>query len=458
MSDGNRSTGGTKSFALTPAEKEYLESGVTGSYRRSQLESRVEEKARSLPGRIGRLADDVETLAENGYLSGEDGQVIWRVLLADALDVSSGDVEGGVTEWNTGAVPRTPVTEFGRQMGNLTHELLHTSEQSDIFEVITHLVFGFAQGVYVDHIKAGVVEEHGVDEIMSNLVADVESLAGEAEERREAFFDAGQFQNNVEARRRARSSFERHVRQVLHEAGIVDQPPRSLEAILENRQSQSESSNGPSEDAEVVESMEEYQQAMRPKATSLVQRTVGHLILNDVDSDSLPNTWGASMEFWTEHDPNDFDPEEFATADEVLEVFETKQIHWRVLLERQVRDDRNWVKERSWRGVDASKILELIHLHEPISSAAINDRLEARKDYTAQVTRLARDLAGENSETRDTKEELPLVTGNKTGWQLTEYGQILASYWFDHDHWSVDALPEPQIEAGIDLLSDAEIE
>ena len=334
--------------------------------------------------------------------------------------------------------------------------LLRNPSELEYPTIITQLVYGFIQGIYINHRLAADVEEYGIDGVVSPFLEGVQTFAQKAENERESYSLIGDTTDNFAERSKARTALKHHVKEVLHNNGIVDEPPRTLTKELERKQDEITTEHEPAEEAELVESMKEYQRSMWG-GLSVAERTQGHLMIQDIESDQIPNTAGASTQFWAEHDPSSFDPEKFAPPDRVLEIFESNHIQERESLERRIQRDIEILEELSWRGVDADDIFRLIHQHEPIPSEVLNQHLESRKQHTAQITRLARDLSGEDHETRDTWDELPIVSGDRDGWKLTEYGKTLAIYWLDHNHWSIDAIPDNDVNRGIDALLASEL-
>lgn len=450
MPHGNRSSGGPTSYALTTAEREYLKDGTTGGYRESRLESRIEEKAEALPSRFDRLLEDVELLKESGQLDEEIGEATWQEMLTTALKPPQEFSAAEMTEVRPGFLPTTSLTAFARRFGNLMHHLLRNPETTEYSVIIKQLIFGFMQGLYIEQLTVKSIEEKGIDGIVTSMCNDISELAKEVEEKRESFFGKG-FGDALDERRRADTALNRHVRQTLYDAGILEEQPNSLKAEIE--ESGIDQTEKSSEEVEIIQSEEDLQETMWDQ--SLIRRTVGHLRAEKVDSDSIPGTGGAWTDFWSQHNATTFNPEESFPPTKIIEIFEQKRILGRILLEKRIRSDVDDLEEQSWRGVEAVGVVRSIHQHGPSSSSAINEILDSRKDHTAQITRLARDLSGEDHKTRETWEELSLIKGDKTEWELSPYGQVLATYAFDYNHLFIDVLEDKLVDRGIDVLLDA---
>ena len=146
MSESNRSSGGTESLALTTAERAYLESGITGGYRQSTIESRIEEKTESLSARLNRLVEDIEILSESDQLREDTKTAAWENILMEASDASLQDSEGEITDLQPASAPSTPLTEFGKNIGNMIHHLLRNPSELEYPTIITQLVYGFYSG------------------------------------------------------------------------------------------------------------------------------------------------------------------------------------------------------------------------------------------------------------------------------------------------------------------------
>lgn len=441
MSDDSRSTGRPSSLALTTAEKEYLRSGETGGYRASRLDSQIREKRRCIPDRVNRLVGDVECMNENAPTSEKQRAQLWRDVLAQALDDEQPSSE--TTELRDGVVPKSPAMAFGRQLGQLTSSLLYASDGADLKKQVTHLTLGFLMGAYLDNLSAGYVDRNGLNQVLSLLVDDVGNLADSVAERRRSFMQGLSFVNDIEHREMARDALEDHVRTVLNQRGLAAQEE------LQQESAEVEVLDEPPEDYEIADAEDFF--LTLASDVPLVERVVGHLMNQDSGTESAPNTYGADQDFWANHDAETFDPEKFVTADEIEHVFRHRRIRGRAELEERIAEDIGKLDDKKWRGVSAREVFRLIHEGENLSSAEINERLDSRKKYTGQVTTLASDLSGKEYSAPNW-DGIPLVTGEKDGWALSEYGEIVAELMFENQYRLVEKLPDETVNTGIDIL------
>lgn len=77
--------------------------------------------------------------------------------------------------------------------------------------------------------------------------------------------------------------------------------------------------------------------------------------------------------------------------------------------------------------VSATDVLPAVVEDGPLPSRELADRVDDSRDYTASTTRLAKDLAGYDTDSRDDAvavwTDQPLLTGDREGWVATEYGK-----------------------------------
>lgn len=454
MGSDDHSTGGTKSYALTKSEREFLQTGETGGYRESTLNQRVQQKTVLLPERLERLKQDIELLAENERLDEEQGTEVWQDLLVKADGTQERDKIHAITELQGGIFPSTPAIELGRNVGKLLYHLVQFDDGSEWHDQIAHLVIGFIEGIYVDELSVRALDKVGIDGAVADLTDTVRGLSKEVESKREPatkMFES--MRANHEKTKAFRLEAKQNVRKCLSEENVPGVEYTTLRDRM-NEASSKEQSEG-QEETEILTS-ETLEEATADSATSVAERTYAHLVAEEVEADGVPGTVQASLVF-SSFDVSESSPDEFASHDRIMDVFERKRILGRIMLEKEVREDIRDLESQHWRGVEATEILGVVQEKEPISTDEIARNLDSRKSYTSQVTRLARALAGHEYELHDTWKTLPLLEGDKSGWQLTDYGEVVATYTFDYDSWTIDALPDSIVEQGIDELLDAEV-
>jgi hypothetical protein len=136
---------------LTESERKYVETGeISGSYRPSQMESRVKEKIDLLPTRIRSLCNDVELLFEEDYLGPEDWRYGWFDLLDIHQPMQQNKLKTSFTRFldEEGLSLATAPDEFGYDLGVMARRLMLHPAMVEHGDVLADMVWGFLQGVY----------------------------------------------------------------------------------------------------------------------------------------------------------------------------------------------------------------------------------------------------------------------------------------------------------------------
>ncbi|WP_227380928.1 hypothetical protein [Haladaptatus halobius] len=462
MPEENRSSGGPKSLALSTAEKEYLSSGTVGGYRKSRLQNRVNSKAVALPERFSRLVDDADLISKSDYLDDEIKRQLWEVLLRETTPDYIETPEKRPLQLSTKVRPQTPVQDIGRFIGGFAHDVLRFPSEVEYEELLAHVIFGFVKGVYIDTLIAGRADQNGIDVETEEILERVQSLAVNVEEHRESMSDQKENAHlHSQKWQETRNQVRREIRRILSEEELIDSP-QSLRERLKERQTDEDSLHKDESEAEGdgrdFLTVEKLHEKAKSSSRDIEEKTMWHLMDAKIESDDIPGTFGATTAFQQKYNVDEFDIDEFVTQDRVLNIFTARRIPGRVGLDLWLESDSSKIKSHRWRGVDAIDIFTTIYEKNGGSSAEIAKEIGSRSQKTSLVTRIARDLAGDDQyPNREVWDQLPILQGERKEWHLTSYGEVLGYYQFDHDHWSIDAIPDSIIYQGIDELLKAKI-
>ncbi|WP_458210968.1 hypothetical protein [Haladaptatus sp. NG-SE-30] len=462
MSEENRSSGGPKSLALSTAEKEYLSNGTVGGYRKSRLQNRANSKAIALPERFSRLVDDADLISKSDYLDDEIKRQLWEGLLQETTPDYIETPEKRPLQLSTKVRPQTPVQDIGRYIGGFAHDVLRFPSEVEYEELLAHVIFGFVKGVYIDTLIAGRVDQHGIDVETEQILERVQSLAVNMEEQRMSMSDQREKAHlHSQKWEETRNQVRRVIRRILSEEELIDSP-QSLRERLKERQGDEDSLQKDENEAKGDEgdllTAEKLHEKMKNSSRDIEEKTMWHLMDAETESDDIPGTFGATTAFQQKYNVDEFDIDEFVSHERVLNIFTTRRIPGRVGLDLWLESDSSKLKSHRWRGVEAIDVFKTIYEQNGGSSAEIAKEIGSRSQKTSLVTRIARDLAGdEQYPDREVWDQLPVVQGKPKEWQLTSYGEILGYYQFDHDHWSIDAIPNSIIYQGIEDLLKAKV-
>jgi len=157
---------------------------------------------------------------------------------------------------------------------------------------------------------------------------------------------------------------------------------------------------------------------------------VYHLMDAHTASGHPPGTIGQWRAFWKEHGPiEEFDVEVFVTPDRVASIIAERRLVERRQLRNTIKADAELLVDKIWRGTPAADVLPTIVDEGPISSREVADSVHGSSDHEGAVTRLAKDLAGQECESRpeyvDVWDERPLLRGDPREWKPTAYGKAV---------------------------------
>jgi len=418
MSDDDSSGNfGRPAYTLTDAERTYLQTGDTGSYRESVLDEKIEEKTKRLGQRINNLLRDVELLRP-------DQRDAWRDPWLDFLgrDPPSPAPEysrrGEVTDitakeasddalWRAYTYGRredhwretSAASEVGGDLARLAHQLtIYPWQEGDEVkpelkdDIHVELVWGFIRTLLVDTRIAGTAMREGREERMDALMSELVERHEAGYERDRDFFDERE-QRKKRTRKwgKVESEMQNRIEEILHEEGI-------LTCNL----------GGDTTD--------------NPRAI-MVDRVLGLIFSELVDSEYGPISAGLRDDFRAEYGPvEEVDIGDIVTRERVLDAVEQNRLLLEGELKAIYREDRDFLEDTIVRDLDPVAVLEEVHEQPAPSSVEIASTLDTRK---ALVTEACNKLSGETEFASPGWSGEHVVTGSPSGWELTPYGHLL---------------------------------
>lgn len=412
----------SKNRPLSDAERSYLEDGTaSGTYRPHELENRIEEKVEALPDRLEAVFEDVRLLAEGYFesvppeereevevgepvpgehyrpLDTDKGYRAWLKLMGFDDEPTKQAIvdEFSYTAGGYGSAPAA----FGARLGEMANRLMRWPEFGSIEteDVIADLVWGFLAGVHFHHRLAGDVTEDVVREDAAEIIQRVEHRADVYANSRSEPSGLASAAAELSKRTETRNEMAERVVDILLKDLPVETPSIQSELAARN-------------DSEVGE---------------FCFDVVDHLADAHV-ADAHPlgsaHQWDA---FYDEYGPaEEFDVEEFVTADRVASIIRERRLAERHQLRATLDSDAEALTTKKWRGPHATDVLPEIVEEGPISSRDVAVEVMGSSDYAGSVTRLAKDLAGQDCDARseETWEDRPILRGDPRGWEATAYG------------------------------------
>lgn len=449
MSDSSRSRGGPPSYALTQAEREFLRSGETGGYRKSRLESQIQSKLHDQPARLVRLAEDIELLADR-----IDTDVRQHFLSGISTYPIQQDEPLKPTELHGRSMLRSPYSELGRELGDLIHQIIQPTRHDDEHDILSQIVFGFISGTFIDHLPIKEIDQKGFEHFIREVMENCSEFASEIDDQRLTYPEWSEENQEITQRwDMKKNEIESNVRHILTEADVLYKEDTDL---LSDPGEWDDLLSNPDK---IRNQREEYRNS---RSYKVVDETVNYLIADNIDPEfvagsltysTAPGSAGNWAAFMDSNDIDSFTVDEFASEERVLEIFRKFRIKGRIQLKSRLVSDADRLQHHHWRGVDAINIIDELRSGEtPLSSREIAISMESRKNRVSQVTAAAHALAGNPYKNQITWDETPLLKGDKTGWELTEYGDLLATY-ISLDSLAYDPLadlPEKSVRVVID--------
>jgi hypothetical protein len=429
------------------------------------METRIETKINRLGYRIDHLLADIFLLDANDYLTEETWKDGWVGLLGfDEYPVQPSTRRKRVTELTDIKEPRkdseiveacrmasgtdteigrpiSSTTEFGRDIGELARKLSLAPGEMDEDEVLQDIAYGFIEGLYFDHRPAGLgnqlmqQRQKYINEIISALQKQFEhQLTYDrewAELEREWRVQGDLWDEH-------RTEMISRLREILNEAPEPIIPRRSISKfcsrVLENRGDTNSEETGINE-------------------SGIDCRDLLFLMIDtSTESDHPVGSAGHWGDFQTAYGSADqFEPEEFIQYDRVVSLIEEWKVLKRNILYRHCQTDAERIREKKARGLDALDVFSAVHNSKSsITSKQIAREIGSETSYQGQVTQICTDLANREWEKR------PVLSGSKDGWELTDYGRLLAECMFEESQSVLMRTFGPAI--GTDLIIQAATE
>lgn len=412
----------SKNTPLSDAEREYLEDGTaSGSYRPHELKNQIEEKVEALPDRLEAVFEDVRLLAKGHFESAppEEREEVEESKPVPGEHYQPLDTDEGYRAWlelmgfddeptkqaivdefsyTTGGYGSAPAS-FGAKLGEMANRLMRWPEFGGVEneDVIADLVWGFLAGIHFHHRLVGDVTEEVVREDAADIIQRVEHRADVYANSRSEPSGLAKTTAELSKRTETRNEMAERVADVLLEDLSVETPTIQSELAARN-------------DSEAGEFFFDV---------------VDHLADAHV-ADAHPlgsaQQWEA---FYDEYGPvEEFDVGEFVTADRVASIIRERRLAERHQLRATLDSDAEALATKKWRGAHVTDVLPKIVEEGAISSRDVADEVLGSSDYGGSVTRLAKDLAGEDCDARseDTWEDRPILCGDSRGWEATAYG------------------------------------
>ena len=372
----------SKPFQLTEREFEFLElkSGIeeeeipdSWGYRPYELEERVTDKGERLPKRIELLLEDVRMLDEYEFF--ERGE--WDEMLLDLVDV--GTLHSESFGYGDPGDDEYRIAATGEILGQMLDRLIPAEFVDSASKA--NITWGFIQGFWFsnDIDAPASYRDRNLDTVLNQVSEQASSQLKEAEK---AETDANEWYMELN---REREETHRYIQDILETYGIVS----------ENR--------------------------------------ISNLFASSIARELAPDNQPYS---------GDFSFKECFDAKSVL----NEVIDQRLLEQRQlgkiVREDKSRLVKKSGRSADPVDVLVEVATTGADSSRNIarniqTDMQKPRRDWTAGVTEVARDLAGQRTPQERIEREIwnehPLLQGSSERWNTTDYGYILGTYLSNQD-------------------------
>jgi hypothetical protein len=396
-----------KCYRLLDTERAYLEEGTaTGSYRDHELKERATEKVELLSDRFEHLFVDTELLErrfqeESNLLATEEGFQAWCRLMG-LEGATRGEVEEALSFGRSqrGSAP----ADFGAELGKTVDRLMRWPEFGDVTEedIVADLVWGFLRGLQFDRRVAGEVTGARVQD-------DTDEIIGRVAERVDTFTESLDTDSTPGFLLRQRS--RQNKRQ--------EMTTRVQDLLVEDH-----SKDGEKLATEIAKRHEEDED----EVSDFARQVVGHIMDGAVDGDQTIGSFGQFQSFWDRYGPaEEFDTGEIVTESKVYSVIEERRLDEKHELKRELEREAEALADKGRKGIPAADVLPLIVEDGPLSSKEIATQVADSRNHAASVTRLAKDLAGDESGSTLDGPKIwtarPLLAGDPSGWETTEYGK-----------------------------------
>lgn len=355
-----------KIFRLLESDYDYLHGDDT-NYSNSDMEDRVLEKVDLIPKRIESLRYDVSWLNDEGYFEGER----WHSRVGGLFQQSEDLTGKSVLATNEQA--RT----LGHDLGIIANYLIAGVDELDDPQIRQQIVWGFIERFYP--ISSSWSDDEEVE--MEELTDFIEQAHQKRQDR--LWEDIKEFEERQDIAR----EMQLHILRSFEDERIALPEVTSIPDYERNR-------------------------------FAAVLVLCGYLDSEVASHESPSEQWD---QFIDQIDPPTFDISSELSPDKIRSHLDDGVIEILEEIDPVNRDTRR-VLETSWRGVEMAAVLRTVADNPGISSKDIENSLE--NSNQSAITRLAKDMAGMQREHGEVFER-PLVDGDKDGWTLTEYGELV---------------------------------
>jgi hypothetical protein len=434
MADENKPNNtGRPAYPLTSKQRTYLKTGDPGASRESAMEERLEKKVNELGTRVDHLLSDIQLLADNGYLDSDHWSGAW-------IDFIGFDDSGYRPETDRRAPPDFENTDrdpdhseivevcrvspkpgrgrptsapeqIGCQLGVMFKRLMIYPDGIDESQMNKEMAWGMADGLLRgDEPAFGVIGDSRRELKQEFIEYQRNRLEREVQLDNETLQWYEESRSESRQWIQARSEMVDRTRNILYDAGLP---------IQSRNEDWAENLN---------EDLEEYHGDTRDDGISaerVVDFLIDHLVdePDGIDDDPFihnePGTSGQWILFQRQYGPlEEFDPAEVVDKEDVLTIVSEKHLVAKRKLNTLVNEDTETIENAHWKNVEATEVLEQIASQDgEVRSADIAIEI-GDSDDKAAVTKICTDLAGRSF-------ERAILKGDKTGWSLTPYGELL---------------------------------
>lgn len=424
-------------YTFSGAERRYITSGEVGGYREAVLEERVEQRVAMLGDRIDLLLHDVSLLDQKGHLDGEPWHDAWfdfagfdtgshtpDLTRRDTFEFEIGSEQADATELidactpgmqpGTGSPTSLPA-EVAADIGRMMWQIMVTPEGLERETVMKEVVWGFIRGFYMDQRPAneciGDARRELMDGLNSFLTQRADKVADADEDTLELLNESREASRKWSAKRQGMKDI---IRDILNAHDVpLKRPSAWKEAFEESDNTDSTEERGGVEPSEVLDLLTDY----------LVDSDA--IDEDDPFVNDTPGTQGQLIQFQRQYGPvEEFEPSDVVTPENVLTVVSEYNLVSKGQLQPLVEDDAERIEDKSWRGIEAADVVDTIAESEGEAKSSTIAMDIRQNDDKGSVTALCRDLEGREF-------ERPVLMGDKTGWRLTAYGELVAQTMFN---------------------------
>lgn len=434
-----------KLMRLSEVEYRYLRYGTfTDGYierenqkRTDKVEKQIEDRVELLPDRFEMLFEDIELLYQGRFKSDKDGGDVqgdepepndypkpaegslyspldtesgfnaWLMLLGLDDHSTKQEVIDALTYSEAGS--ESASADFGAKLGLMAYRIMGKPEPEHVEydDIVADLIWGFMKGLCFDGLKSGDLTPELVEETSIEMIERIEQRTELAVENKRSQLET---QNSEVARYLFRS------------------PWRDVKDEMANRVNDLLSNQGITTGRQLnLKNQKTLPVNAEDDDVKLCYAVVDHLIDHHIDSDSRMGTEGHLRDFKDKYGPlEEFEIDAVVTEDLINHLLEEKRLREQIQLINFIERDIERLRKKRYRGVEAYDVFkEIAETNGQLTSSMIGSRLST---YQGSITRVAKDLAGLDCESREQSEvwiDKPLLKGDSGGWETTNYGKAV---------------------------------